>query len=161
MFSKRAASWLTAKGVERFPFPPAPLPGPFMLIYLPVFILKAIRKRAHPFSGRLILLLLLCPPIIAADSAERLKALTETGAEPIRSGDALCKVAPGSLIKQEISGGESRTCEIQLNAHQYLQLAINKGDLKLSVALREPNGEKLFEYIDRSYGELELSLVVG
>jgi CHAT domain-containing protein/tetratricopeptide (TPR) repeat protein len=106
------------------------------------------------------LLFLFCSPAIVADETSRFKAVTATEVERLQNGVATCEITPNSSITQEISGGESRTCQIQLNAHQYLQLFINKGDLELALTFYAPSGEKLFEYIDHYYGALELSLIV-
>src|SRR5437868_6239750 len=121
---------------------------------------KSPKNCACSFSTQFVWLFLLFSQIIPTDTAPRFKAVTETGAEQTCSGDAPCEVTSGSSITQDISGGDSRTYQIQLNAHQYLQLSINKGDLKLSVTLYGSNGEPLFEYINHYYGVLDLSLVV-
>jgi CHAT domain-containing protein len=105
------------------------------------------------------LLLLTCALAFAAGQPFHLKAVTGAGVESAVDADTQCGLTPGASITETISGGDSRTCEIQLTARQYLQVLIDKGDLNLALILYGPGGEKLSESVARHYGEVELSLV--
>jgi CHAT domain-containing protein/tetratricopeptide (TPR) repeat protein len=61
----------------------------------------------------------------------------------------------------EIPGQASHTFEITLESNQYLRLAIQKGDLNISLSVFGPGGEKLAEVTDHEYRPLEASLVAG
>jgi CHAT domain-containing protein/tetratricopeptide (TPR) repeat protein len=59
----------------------------------------------------------------------------------------------------EISGGESQTFKIELNAEQYFHLSIKKGGLNFLLTVYGPEGQRSGEYAGQKYGELEASVV--
>jgi CHAT domain-containing protein len=122
-----------------------------------LFCAKSSRDRVPSLANRL-LLLLSCSLIIATDSRAPLTAFSME-VQGSRNSDAALKLMPGSMVTEEISGGDLRRYEVQLNSRQYLQLSIDKDDLNLAITLYGPNGQQLFGYTERYYGPQWVSFI--
>ncbi|HKU76911.1 MAG TPA: CHAT domain-containing tetratricopeptide repeat protein [Pyrinomonadaceae bacterium] len=55
----------------------------------------------------------------------------------------------------------TREFQVFLNNGEYFQLAIVKGDLRISVAIYEPGGRQIVEYQSHRYEPIELGVVAG
>lgn len=52
---------------------------------------------------------------------------------------------PGDSVNSKLRGGDLHTYQMTMTAGQYVRVAIDHGDLALSMKVIAPNGEKLFE----------------
>jgi CHAT domain-containing protein/tetratricopeptide (TPR) repeat protein len=66
----------------------------------------------------------------------------------------------GASLSRELRCGGEEVFEFRLDAGHYLNLSVNKGDLKMSLALYGPSGQKLVEHASHSFETLTVSLVV-
>lgn len=65
-----------------------------------------------------------------------------------------------SLSRELLRGGE-QVFEFRLDAGHYLSLSVNKGDLKMSLTLYGPSGEKLVEHASHAFETMTVSLVAN
>jgi CHAT domain-containing protein/tetratricopeptide (TPR) repeat protein len=110
-------------------------------------------------SIRLVILSLLSLAVFAFQSSHSVGAETDAGSDVAHGRHAVRVLTPNSPVTTEISGGETQTLEVELNAGQYCHLSINKRDLNLTLHIYDPNGRSLGEYAGQKYGGIEASLI--
>lgn len=124
------------------------------------FRFQTFTGRARSFPSTLFSLLLTVSLINAAQWFAHPETVAETiDASQQEVGDAVCRLAVGSKLVQELSGGGARTCTLLLNARQYFQFSLDKGDSNLSVSFYGPDGQPLLEYVTRRDEAVKLSLI--
>ncbi len=67
-------------------------------------------------------------------------------------------ITPDAAIVRELGAGEAQIFEISLSAGKLLQFSLEKGELRLSLIVYGPAGQKLLEQVSHSYEVLEISV---
>jgi CHAT domain-containing protein/tetratricopeptide (TPR) repeat protein len=107
------------------------------------------RWKCRRFAVKVLVPFLLVVLSLAAASAENLLDLGVAATEPVG-------LDAGSSIKRDINAGEENAFGISLSPGYLLRCSIDKGDLALSLTLRDPSGRKLFEQVSFQQPHLDL-----
>ncbi len=88
-----------------------------------------------------------------------LPTLARNAPQSKESGPPSSELTPGASATRELAAGETLAFEFSPGARRVLQLSIDKGDMRVAVALYEPGGRKVFEQLSQWYESLEMSVI--
>lgn len=82
-----------------------------------------------------------------------------TASDEAPAGDKLRQLTPGTLLSDQLAGGDAHIYTINLNRGQFLRVNFEKYDLNLSVTLDGPDGRQYLELGRRHYGLVPLAFI--